>query len=153
MSNGNSFKITALVGVYNPDFSDDEPQSHYFVNLSGFGIRKGQELFVPERVKDGGLTGIVQILKDLEKPAPMTLLWMPPEGQKMLFNGFRRSKLQFKITFGAWGARDQIEGEWTLTLDGARITHISRDRKKVKENTFKYERIDARFKEISFRAK
>jgi hypothetical protein len=153
MSEGSSFKITALIGTYNKEFSDDEPQSHYFVNLMSFGIRKGQELFVPQRVKDGGLTAMVQIMKSLERPTPMTLLWSPPEGQKLLFQHFKPLKLKFEITFGVWGASQQIEAEWVLTLDRARISHLSFDKKQVKDNTFKYQRVDARFKEINFKAK
>lgn len=134
------FELAARVGVYlDVDF---ETTRHYTLYITNFGIRKGQELS-GNNINDNGIRGLVEMMKKMKRPTPMTLLWTPPNGQQLLFADIRRKKLRIEFSFVRYG-NGQVQVKSLLTLDKVKIVNISKE----SIGRVRQERIDARFSEI-----
>jgi hypothetical protein len=93
-----SYGLYAVVGIYDKDPDIPTPVSHYTLEIESFGIRKGQELTSDEMYQKG-LGMMSAMFKSMKRPSPMTLLWEPAGGQKLLFNDLKKRKLQIEISF------------------------------------------------------
>jgi hypothetical protein len=96
---------------------------------------------------------MAKLLKMMKRPSPMTLLWFPPEGQKLLFTDLKRRKLQIDFSFVRSGNQTNHPVVMPLlTLDDVHITSISPEIIKGNGNgkKQKYERIDAHFSKIEY---
>lgn len=148
---GKSYGLYAVVGIYDKDPDIPTPVSHYTLEIERFGLRKGQEITADE-MKEKGLGMMGAIFKAMKRPSPVSLLWEPPNGQKMLFNDIKKRKLQIEFSFVRSGNKTTNPAVVDLmTLDNVHIRHISPE--VVKENgggPKRLERIDAIFTKFEF---
>ncbi|GEM_PF-6206825 len=121
---GKDYGLFAVVGIYDKDPDIPTPVSHYTLEIERFGIRKGQELTADEMFQKG-LGTMGALFKSMKRPSPMSILWEPSNGQKMLFTDLRKRKLQIEISFVRSGNNTTRPNVVDLmTMDNVHIRHI-----------------------------
>ncbi|HEY8561562.1 MAG TPA: hypothetical protein VIL74_14395 [Pyrinomonadaceae bacterium] len=148
---GKDYGLYAVVGIYDKDPDIPTPTSHYTLEIERFGIRKGQELSSDEMYTKGiGTMGA--IFKAMKRPSPMSIVWAPSSGQKMLFTDLKKRKLQIEISFVRSGNRTTNPNVVDLmTMDNVRVRSVAPELVKANGSGMqKMERIDAVFTKFEF---
>ena len=139
-----SYGIYVSVGIYDIDPVINDTTRHYTLELEAFGVRKGQEI-TADQIDERGSAYMVRILNAMKRPSPFSLLWKPPEGQKLLWADIRRRKLRIKVSFVSSGNNTNNPTVMPLfTVDNVRISRILPEAKPGSAKS-KYERIETTF--------
>jgi hypothetical protein len=138
-----NYGIYVSVGIYEyPEV--DETTRHYTLELESFGVRKGQEI-TADQIDERGSASMVRFLNSMKRPSPFSLLWKPPQGQKLLWADIRRRKLRIKVSFVSSGNNTNNPTVMPLfTVDNVRIARILPEMRAGSAKS-KYERIDTTF--------
>lgn len=138
------YGLFVSVGIYDIDPVINDTTRNYTLEMESFGIRKGQEI-TADQINENGSAYMVRILNSMKRPSPFSLLWKPPEGQKLLFADIRRRKLRIKVSFVSSGNNTNNPNVMRLfTVDNVRIMRILPEAKAGRVKS-KYERIEATF--------
>jgi hypothetical protein len=144
------YGLYVSVGMYDKDPDIPTPVRHFTLEIERFGIRKGQELTVDE-IYEKGVGTMGAMFKSMKRPSPVSLLWAPPNGQQLLFNDLKKSKLQIRVTFVRSGNHSDNPNAATLmTIDNVHIRSIKPELAHGNGGHKKFERIDAVFSKFEY---
>src|ERR1700730_9316239 len=112
----NSYALDALLGEYDPKFSNVEAARHYGIHIVTFGVRRGgPEISQTVKVPAGGVVHLAKIFESMRRPGSISFLM--PRDEVRYLSGLKGKKLDLEITFGQYDDQGKVGHESKLYFD------------------------------------